>query len=60
MIDKFEKSYELSQDDQQMKNDFDETISKICKSFETNGHVEVTNQKVNIEQLVLYNRSISG
>ena len=50
MIDKFEKSYELSQDDQQMKNDFDETISKICKSFETNGHVEVTNQKVNIEQ----------
>ena len=50
MIDKFEKSYELSQDDQQMKNDFDDTITKICNSFETNGHVEVTNQKVNMEQ----------
>ena len=50
MINNFEKSYDISQKDQEMKKDFDETISKICKSIETNGHVEINNQKVNIQQ----------
>lgn len=50
MIDSFEKSYDISQQDQQMQKDFDDTISKVCKSFETNGHVEITNQTINMEQ----------
>ena len=30
-----------------MKKDFEETVSQVFKSFETNGHVEVKSEKVN-------------
>ena len=50
IINNVEKSYDIVKDDRQMKKDFEETVSQVFKSFETNGHVEVKSEKVNIGQ----------
>ena len=50
MINDFDKSYGVIKDDSQMKQDFENTVSNICKSFEKNGHVELQNKKVTVAQ----------
>lgn len=50
IVDGLEKYYDLSQKNDQMKKDFENTATQILKSLETNGHVEIKSETATVEQ----------